>query len=158
MHSLPLRHSRQWPRDRTFIVKPFARPTRVGFFASFASFASPPFQAMSYGATFRMICVYLCVTAVSPEFRDGAGDLAKAKSRAIVQFGRKPFVGRVFAACLRLVSLKRRCVSSECGDRAGDAARRASRAIVQFGIRRVVVRVFAACRWLCFAEAVIGQS
>ncbi len=34
-----------------------------------------------------MICVYLCVTAVSPEFTDGAGDVAKRTNRAVDQFG-----------------------------------------------------------------------
>ncbi len=38
---------------------------------------------MGYGDGFRMICVYLCVTAVSPDFRAGAGDIANCKIRAI---------------------------------------------------------------------------
>ncbi len=62
----------------------FGPPSRrVGLCASRASRASQPYQAMGYGDGFRMICVYLCVTAVSPDLRGGAGDVGNCKIRAI---------------------------------------------------------------------------
>jgi len=53
---------------------------------------------MGYDDGFRMICVYLCVTADGSGFRDGADDFAKRKSDAIGQFGSKRLVAKVFAA------------------------------------------------------------
>ncbi len=74
-------------------------PYQSRFFASFASTASRPYQAKGYDDGFRIICVYLCVTAVSREFLDAANGGARRKSRAIGEFGGKRIVVKVFAAC-----------------------------------------------------------
>jgi len=105
----------------SFILSP--APIRVGFFASFASTASQPNQTMGYDDGFRMICVYLCVTAVSPEFRDEARGVARRTIRTIYQSGGNAGCGRVFAVCRWLCS--------------ASAATRKSQAIGQFRRERV---------------------
>ena len=45
-----------------------------------------------------MICVYLCVFAVGPGIRDGAGGIMIRKGSAFGQSGKQLIVVRVFAA------------------------------------------------------------
>jgi len=83
------------------------RPLRVGFLASFASTASQPYQAIGYDDDFQVICVYLCVTAVSPEFRDGASGIVIRKGPAFVRSGKQRIVVRVCTVCRGFVWHKR---------------------------------------------------
>jgi len=75
------------------------------FLHHFASTASPPYQATGYDDGFRMICVYLCVTAVSPEFCDGAGGVWGRETRAIDQLVSARIVVKVVAVCRGFVSV-----------------------------------------------------
>jgi len=58
---------------------------------------------MGYDDGFRMICAYLCVTAVGPELLAGAGGIMSRKGPAIGRSGKNVIVARVFAACLGFV-------------------------------------------------------
>ncbi len=72
----------------------------MGLGASRASRASQPYQAMGYEDGFGMGCVTFCVTPVCLDFRDGGGDGAMRKGRAIGQSGRKHIVVKVLQLAL----------------------------------------------------------
>jgi len=78
---------------------------------------------MGYDDGFRIICVVLCVTPVSPEFRDAAAAVAKRKSRAVRESGGKRIVDRVFAAFRGFVSQQTR---SKIGGRSASSVEAAS--------------------------------
>ncbi len=66
------------------------------------------YSFMSQRVTSRflsMICVFLCVFAVGPRIRDGAGAIMIRKGSASGQSGKQLIVVRVFAACHAFVSV-----------------------------------------------------